>query len=404
MKKDQGIIKYEDLEILVVRHTYVPLFAATPTGQASILINFLKKRGTKVIEIFHPFSYSAFINSTVIYHSREETKILSEFPGIKFSELLLFFRDALATLFFVLTLKKRFQLYIGVDSLNALMGVFFRKIGLVQKVVFYVIDYTPQRFPNPIKNILYQFICRIAAKSSDCIWNLSPKMAGIWEQSGVAKVKNLVVPGGTFIKTKIPTSFTSINRNDLVYVGHLDQLKGLQLILEAFPAIVGKIPDVKLTIIGTGPLERNLKDLVRKLRLEEHVEFLGHIPDYGQLLQLISKCAVGLAPYVPDPASYTFYADPGKIKEYLSCGLPVIITKVPDIAFEIEKNGAGLAINYSRDELVEAVVKLLTDERLFMNCRKNAIKLAAKYDWDTIFNEAFGKMLLARTPCEGAEK
>ena len=66
---------------------------------------------------------------------------------------------------------------------------------------------------------------------------------------------------------------------------------------------------------------------------------------------------MGIAPYVPDPNSFTWYADPGKPKVYLGCGIPVIITKVPEVAFEISKRKAGIAINYDSHELSEAIKK-----------------------------------------------
>lgn len=384
-----------DFHVLIVHHSYALSRTSIPTGHVGVLIDFLKKRVDRVIEVIHPFSYSKFFNSTVVLHRRKgKSTILLDFPGIEISDLLLFLKDIIATLFFTLKLRRSFHLYIGVDSLNALIGIFLRKIGLVQKVVFYVIDYTPQRFSSPLKNVLYQFLCRTSAKFSDYIWNLSPRMASVWEKSGISDEKNLIVPGGTFIKSKKPLPLKSIDRKSLVYMGHLEESKGIELIMGALPEILRKVPSAKLKVVGSGPLETRLKNEVKKLRLDNKVDFLGFVDDYDELLQILSKNAVGLAPYVPDPASYSFYADPGKIKEYLSCGLPVIITKVPEIAFEIEKNGAGLLVNYDKDELVEAVVKLLTDEELFINCRKNAVKLAAKYDWENIFDEALKHVLV----------
>ena len=59
---------------------------------------------------------------------------------------------------------------------------------------------------------------------------------------------------------------------------------------------------------------------------------------------------------------------------YLACGLPVVITRVPPIAGEIEENNAGLAIDYSKEELVNAVLRLLSDEKLYLECRKMPLK------------------------------
>ena len=74
---------------------------------------------------------------------------------------------------------------------------------------------------------------------------------------------------------------------------------------------------------------------------------------------------------------------------YLACGLPVIITKVPPIAREIEENKAGIAIDYKKEELANAVFKLLGDEKLYLEYRKNATLMAKQFDWVSILNKAF---------------
>lgn len=71
----------------------------------------------------------------------------------------------------------------------------------------------------------------------------------------------------------------------------------------------------------------------------------------------------------------------------------VIITKVPQIAFEIEKNRADVAINYSKRDLVDAVLKLLIDDDLYGEFSENAIEYETKFGWAKIFNEAFLKFL-----------
>ena len=58
-----------------------------------------------------------------------------------------------------------------------------------------------------------------------------------------------------------------INRNWMVYMGHLRKRQGLELIVESLPDIVKDIPDAKLVVIGTGDLENNLKKRVARVRL-----------------------------------------------------------------------------------------------------------------------------------------
>ena len=151
-----------------------------------------------------------------------------------------------------------------------------------------------------------------------------------------------------------------------------------------------KFPDVELLLIGAGPVENNLKKEAKNMGLENNIRFLGWM-SHEEVLLTVSKCGISVALFKPDPINR--YADPIKIKEYLACGCPVILTNVPDIANEIYEEKAGIAIKYSKEEVVSAVEKLLGDDIFFKKCRENAIKLASKYDWCTIFKDALRRTL-----------
>jgi hypothetical protein len=73
----------------------------------------------------------------------------------------------------------------------------------------------------------------------------------------------------------------------------------------------------------------------------------------------------------------------------------VIITKVPEVAFEIDKWGAGIAIDYDKHELVDAIMKLLINDEVYCQCRQKALEFASKYTWDDIYYGAFNQMLTA---------
>src|SRR6266704_1782675 len=48
----------------------------------------------------------------------------------------------------------------------------------------------------------------------------------------------------------------------------------------------------------------------------------------------------------------------------------------------------GLVINFNREEMVEAVTRLLTDDNFYELCRKNALDYAKELDWRAIFDNA----------------
>lgn len=367
------------------------------TGHPLELQTFLIPRVSKLVFIGHPFTYAKERRSYAkIYEESIQVKQLNS-PIFKMNEFLTYLKDFFFTFHFIFRSKKRYDVFIGADPLNAFAGIILKKLGIVNFVVFYVIDYVPIRFKNPVLNSVYRSIDTLCVYNADSTWNLTNAMANAREANGISKyrTKQIAVPTGMHFDRNTFLPIDQIRKTDLAFLSHLRSGQGIELILEAFPEIVEAVPSVRLVVIGTGPLEEHFRVEVKKRNLASNVVFLGFIENHYEIEKIISKCGLGLAPYVPDPNSFTWYADPGKPKVYLGCGIPVVITKVPEVALEIEKEGAGIAIKYDKDELVDAVVRLLTDDDFYSQCRLKAIELASKYTWDDIFYEAFNKALLS---------
>jgi glycosyltransferase involved in cell wall biosynthesis len=99
-----------------------------------------------------------------------------------------------------------------------------------------------------------------------------------------------------------------------------------------------------------------------------------------------------MALYEPRIDSFTQYTEPGKIKVYMACGLPVITTKVPEISVDVCSKGAGLLIDFGVPELVAATKVLLRDDRAYLAARDSAIRFASEYSWEKVFDNAFAEM------------
>src|SRR4029077_10005677 len=125
--------------------------------------------------------------------------------------------------------------------------------------------------------------------------------------------------------------------------------------------------------------------------------FLGYVQDHAQVEEILTTCGIGVAMYEPFEDSFIQFTEPGKIKVYMACGLPVITTRVPEIAGEIEERGAGFVIDYSPEQLVSTIANLASDESLYSSTRQSAIKFASEYSWTNIFDRTFSTMLTNRT-------
>jgi len=366
------------------------------TGHPQELEIFLKQRSRKLMFIGHPFSYAPQKESTATIYEKGILKARARFPQLKGPEFILYFKDFFATFYFILKFRSKFHIYVGVDPLNALVGLLLKRLGFVKVVIFYVIDYVPTRFKNRILNNIYHSIDKMSVYFADYTWNLASAMAAAREKRGIRKgeTNQMTVPTGTHFEEAKQLPFEQIDRTSVVFLSHLRENQGIEMILEALPEVVKEIPSANLVVIGTGPLEDYFKNEVKKRNIDKNVVFLGYIENHVEIEKIVSKCGVGLAPYVPDSNSFTWYADPGKPKVYLGCGVPVIITRVPEVAFEIEKRGAGIAINHDKHELIGAIVKILTNDEVYRQCRQKALEFASKYTWENVFDDAFKHVLV----------
>lgn len=363
-------------------------------GPAQEFVAFLKDKVSLLAFINHPFSYAEEKHSSLTLY--QKGKMVRKFvaPKIFGPGIFYYCKDFLLTIFFTLKLGKRFDFCFCANNLNTLSALFLRQLGLVKKVIYSTVDYTPRRFENNLLNSIYHLIDKICCYRADIIWNSSERMVGEREKMGVKTektAKQITVPDGSHFEQIERLPIEKIDRFRVVFMGHLLENKGIMILIEAFVEVCRKVKKARLVIIGRGVLRKRLEKRVKELGLSGRVFFTGYIESHAELEKIMAKGAVAVAPYVPDPDSYSFYSDVGKVKVYLACGLPVVITPVPQIAYEIQKKKAGLLVDYDKKAIAEAIIRLLTDDRLYQKARVNAIKLVANYTWDNVFQEALMK-------------
>lgn len=364
-------------------------------GPVQALRNYLIKSCNNFIYISHPFSYTKLDGTEVVYYKNGlEEKKEKGHKRIKF-QFIQWVKDLFFNLKFGLKMKEKADIFIGVDNLNTLSGIILKKLGKVKKVYYYVIDHMDRRFKNPVFDFFYGLIDGIACRGSDVVWSLSQRIADAKNKKFKLKGnKNIVVPVGVELdKIDKFTLDEKLSKKTLVAMSMLDETKGVDMMIQAMKDIVKTVPAAKLLIIGTGPYEGKLRELVNEMGLNNCVEFLG-VMDHDTLFKFIPHERVGIATYKNELNSYTYYADPTKPKEYLACGLPVVITDLPWIAEEIRNRPMGIACQYYKEDIVKACIKLLKDDVFYLMCLKNAMEFAADLSWDKIYKEAFEKSIL----------
>ncbi|MBN1595233.1 glycosyltransferase [candidate division FCPU426 bacterium] len=366
----------------------VDIFIATHTAEAYgpqyVLKQYLINQGAAFLYAGCPFDYAriARAEAEVYADGKREEQIAGHRNTAK--GVISWLRDA----WFVWRCGWKYlgpeSVFIGINNLNAAIGIILKWLGRGGYVVYYVIDYTPTRFPEKAINWVYQRLARFAARRANMIWNLSRRMRDVHARFGAREETSIMVPIGIHREERWVAREQDIPRNQLVMVSTLFESKGVQVVIAA----MAHLPQARLTIIGTGPYADVLQALARRVGVAGRVEFLGLV-DRQTLIQRLAHSRVAFAPYQPDPANYSYYADPAKPKEYLVCGVPVVITRVPWIAEEIARRPMGLAVEYDEKAVAAAAQRLMADDDFWRQCRQQALAFSRDLDWEDIFKRAF---------------
>jgi glycosyltransferase involved in cell wall biosynthesis len=377
------------------------------SGMIEPLLNFFCPRVSRVDLIDGPHPGSSQVISLVEIHQKgkrrkdyslKTARLLSPLLKIKNTsrtQIIFKIRDLLATLEWGLISGQKYQLFIGLESIYTLMAIFLKKLGKVEAVVYYVSDFSPNRYPQKWFNKLYLWLDRFCAMHADFIWDVSEAMhparikAGLDPKKSAPDIHAPNAPN-TAVEYK---PLAKLKPLSLVYAGGFGSENGIDLAIKAMPRVIKKIPKANLHIYGWPPeIEKKLKKLTRELRVEKNVFFHGFINGQAKLSRHLRQYQLALAPYRATPGSHRWYADAIKIRHYLSCGLPIITTPVPPLGKEVVKAGAGLIAKDNEKEFAKAIIKMLEKKTVYHKARQAAIAFIKDNTWENTYTNALKKM------------
>jgi glycosyltransferase involved in cell wall biosynthesis len=204
------------------------------------------------------------------------------------------------------------------------------------------------------------------------------------------KDKIVVIRGGvdTEPSEKYLNSGKSIplesRKYDACFVGRFHYQKGVLELIDIWSLVCKQKPDAKLGIIGTGPLESEIRAKIEKLGLKTNIDLLGfRIGPSKHEVFMNSKTVV-------HPATY----DSGGMAaaEAMAWGLP-------GVGFDLEAlrtyypKGMLKTKCFNHEEFAKNILELLTNANSYRNISQEAHSLILKdWEWDRqaqmIFNRA----------------
>jgi glycosyltransferase involved in cell wall biosynthesis len=158
----------------------------------------------------------------------------------------------------------------------------------------------------------------------------------------------------------------------ILFAGRLEKIKNVDFLIRAFSFFKNEISASKLIIVGRGSEQEYLESLAKNLGLNEDVLFLGEIPPEN--MPEIYNCS--------DIFALTSHSEssPTVVREALSCGVPIVSTKVGDVPLIITDYLLGSVVDTFDEKLFSekllSLMKTVKDnpEKSSVKCRDVAIE------------------------------
>ncbi len=161
----------------------------------------------------------------------------------------------------------------------------------------------------------------------------------------------------------------------VVCVTRLKKYKGVHLLLRAMEIVKKEVPNVKLVVTGRGDYSAALRELSRRLKLDDSVEFTGFVTT-DQKVELYRRAQIVVNPSAKEGWGLT-------VIEANACGTPVIAAEVPGLRESVIHGETGFLYPHSDIRtLANSMIRLLRDKELRERLGKKSIAWANEFDWE----------------------
>jgi glycosyltransferase involved in cell wall biosynthesis len=208
-------------------------------------------------------------------------------------------------------------------------------------------------------------------------YTVSPSIAAAYEQRyGIRMevIRNLPLRASG--KTQL-NSLRKKNERLILYQGSLNIGRGLESAIKAMQYVT----NVRLIIAGSGYHEKNLRELVRTLKLQEKVNFIGRIRS-EKLFEVTIQADLGISLEENMGLNYC-YALPNKLFDYIQAEIPVLVSNLPEMANIVNTYRVGKTVdNHDPKTLAGIITEMLENSALREEWKENLIKASDELCWE----------------------
>lgn len=238
--------------------------------------------------------------------------------------------------------------------------------------------YTPhskfmaEQLHNVTANFDHQFVAmveRVAMLNADAITSPSDDLADFisedfnYPRQEIQIIRNPIDPNA--FCPEGPRALEADGKLKVLFVGRLEERKGITYLVHAIPNILEQCPDTEFVIIGADTVNsaggqrsvlNDLRDFLARNQALSHVQFIPRVP-LAELPTYYRSADICVVPSVYDNSPYTCL-------EAMACGRPVVGTSGGGTKEYVTHGECGIIVPPRDSEALEtAIVGLLKDGR-----------------------------------------
>ncbi|GAC1388732.1 MAG: glycosyltransferase family 4 protein [Ktedonobacteraceae bacterium] len=224
---------------------------------------------------------------------------------------------------------------------------------------------------------------------------LSSRMKDYVANHGFLLPNTQLIPNGVDTEhfyPKLDTSSLATRAHTVVCVSKLRYEKGVDVLLQAWHLVQQQVPQARLIMVGSGPIEPQLTQMAEALGIKESVEFAGLQSD---VVMQLHRANIAILPS-------RWEGMPNAVLEAMACGIPCIATRVSGSEDIIQPGVNGLLVEVEDYEaMAKALLTLLNDPALTQKYGQAArTTVEQRYSIEHITNiyiELYQKMVTPQT-------
>lgn len=261
-------------------------------------------------------------------------------------------------------------------------------------------DVSRSRLRHSLKRKFF-WLMKLVFRNANNIFPISNFTMQILLDIGAPKEKIRIINPGVNILEFSPTVDTRFvtekynlkGKEMILTVGRLEDYKGQDMVISSLKEAVKKVANIVYFIVGAGPDEKRLKDIVASCGLERHVVFLKNVlPDELVKLYAASSIFVMVSREIEKKVEVEGFGI--VFLEANACGKPVIGGNSGGISDAIIDGQTGLIVNPEDvGAISNAILSLLLDKEYAASLgRMGCKRVRENFSWEKVANRVWDSM------------